>query len=172
MSDDENEPTTVSLRANDSHRLFEIAYAGARKSDLITELTNATPDGSDAIELTRVDEATLEKVVEFLVHHMEEPMNEIPSSLEGGTFEEIVTQEWYRAFMRNEDTNMVFDLLTAANYMGIKPLLDLACLTVTFELCGKSAEEIREILNLPDLTPEEEAQARTEHRWIFETPGE
>jgi hypothetical protein len=31
--------------------------------------------------------------------------------------------------------------------------------------------QIREILNLPDLTPEEEAQAREEHRWIFEDSG-
>jgi hypothetical protein len=28
--------------------------------------------------------------------------------------------------------------------------------------------QIREILNLPDLTPEEEVQAREEHKWIFE----
>jgi len=52
--------------------------------------------------------------------------------------------------------------------MGIKELLDLSCLKVTFQLTGKSAEEIREILRLPELTPEEEAQARTEHKWIFE----
>ena len=28
--------------------------------------------------------------------------------------------------------------------------------------------QIRQILNLPELTPEEEAQAREEHKWIFE----
>jgi hypothetical protein len=28
--------------------------------------------------------------------------------------------------------------------------------------------QIREILQLPDLTPEEEAQAREEHAWIFD----
>jgi S-phase kinase-associated protein 1 len=53
--------------------------------------------------------------------------------------------------------------------MGIKPLLDLACLKVTFELTGRSADEIRDILNLPELSPEEEANARIEHRWLFET---
>ena len=73
--------------------------------------------------------------------------------------------------------------------MGIKPLLDLTCLKVTFQLTGKNAEEvsvelackavylrvthllasqIRQILNLPELTPEEEAKAREEHKWIFE----
>jgi len=33
---------------------------------------------------------------------------------------------------------------------------------------GKSAEEIRVILNIPRLTPEEEAKARQDHRWIFD----
>lgn len=37
---------------------------------------------------------------------------------------------------------MLFDMLTAANFMGIKPLLDLTCLKVTFQLTGKNAEEV------------------------------
>jgi S-phase kinase-associated protein 1 len=81
-------------------------------------------------------------------------------------------QEWYQNFVNDENlggnNDMLFDLLTAANVMGIKELLDLSCLKVTFQLTGKSADEIRDILRLPELTPEEEAQARQEHKWIFE----
>lgn len=33
----------------------------------------------------------------------------------------------------------------------------------------QSADEIREILNLPELTPEEEGNARLDYRWLFET---
>lgn len=81
-----------------------------------------------------------------------------------------MTAAWYQEFADDDNMtqNMLFALLTAANYMGIKPLLDLACLKVTFQLNGKNSEEIREILSLPELTPEEEARAREEHRWIFE----
>jgi S-phase kinase-associated protein 1 len=95
-------------------------------------------------------------------------MTEIPTPLNGNSYAEIVTQEWYRDFLSTKPREKVFDLLTAANYMQIKPLLDLTCLRVTFELSGKSAEEIREILNLPAMTPEQEAKARQEHKWIFE----
>lgn len=81
-------------------------------------------------------------------------------------------QEWYQNFVSDDNlgknNDMLFDLLTAANFMGIKELLDLSCLKVTFQLTGKSSEEIREILRLPELTPEEEAKARIEHKWIFE----
>jgi S-phase kinase-associated protein 1 len=80
-------------------------------------------------------------------------------------------QKWYQDFVDDKNLgsrDMLFDLLTAANFMGIKELLDLTCLKVTFQLTGKNAEEIREILRLPELTPEEERQAREEHKWIFE----
>lgn len=170
MSDDENEPTTVRLKANESEREFEISYKAAKLSEFVRTIQEATPDGSTAIDLARVDEPTLEKVVEFLLHHMDEPMNEIPTPLGGNSLAEIVEQEWYRDFISGLERPMVFDLLTAANYMGIKPLLDLACLSVTFELSGKNADEIRDILNLPELTPDEEQTAREEHRWIFENP--
>jgi hypothetical protein len=33
---------------------------------------------------------------------------------------------------------------------------------------GKSSEEIRNLLNIPAMTPEEEEHARREHRWIFD----
>ena len=77
---------------------------------------------------------------------------------------------WYQDFVDEDNMpkEMLFSVLTAANYMGIKPLLDLTCLKVTFYLNGKNADDIREILSLPGMTPEEEARAREEHRWLFE----
>lgn len=53
-------------------------------------------------------------------------------------------QKWYQDFVADEnlDRDMLFELLTAANFMGIKPLLDLTCLKVTFQLTGKNSEEV------------------------------
>ena len=49
----------------------------------------------------------------------------------------------------------------AANYMDIKPLLDLTCAGVASMVKGKTPEEIRKVFNIVnDFTPEEEAQAR------------
>jgi len=58
---------------------------------------------------------------------------------------QVVTQDWYKNFVSDENVNrdMLFELLTAANFMGIKPLLDLTVLKVTFQLTGKGAEEVR-----------------------------
>lgn len=159
-----SEEDVVTLKSKDGKE-YTVPTGAASLSTLVRD---SMEDENEAINVMRVESKCLEKVVEFLVHHDEEAMKEIPTPLGGNKFEDIVTQDWYQRFVGREDRDMIFDLLTAANYMGIKPLLDLTCLKVTFELTGKSAEEIRLILNLPKLTPEEEAKARQDHKWIFE----
>lgn len=57
-------------------------------------------------------------------------------------------------------------LIQAANYMDIKPLLDVGCKTVANMIKGKSPEEIRKTFNITnDFTPEEEEQIRRENEW-------
>jgi hypothetical protein len=53
-------------------------------------------------------------------------------------------------------------------YQYSEPLLDLTCLQVSCQLMGKSADEIRNILNIPQMTEQEEKDARRDHRWIFD----
>eukprot|EP00543_Licmophora_paradoxa_P008406 CAMPEP_0202442978 /NCGR_PEP_ID=MMETSP1360-20130828/2340_1 /ASSEMBLY_ACC=CAM_ASM_000848 /TAXON_ID=515479 /ORGANISM="Licmophora paradoxa, Strain CCMP2313" /LENGTH=165 /DNA_ID=CAMNT_0049058531 /DNA_START=84 /DNA_END=581 /DNA_ORIENTATION=- len=163
--ENEGEAEIVTLVSKD-YQEFEIDFKAGKISNLIREAFNEDPD--QPVNVLRVNAACLEKVVEFLNHYHDDPMREIPTPLGGTVFNEIVEQAWYQEFVEREERDSIFDLLTAANYMGIKPLLDLTCLKVTFELTGKSADQIREILKLPELTPEEEAKARSEHKWIFE----
>lgn len=57
----------------------------------------------------------------------------------------------------------------AANYLDIKPLLDVGCKTVANMIKGKSPEEIRKTFNIQnDFTPEEEDQIRRENEWAEE----
>ena len=47
---------------------------------------------------------------------------------------QVMTQEWYQTFASEEQNgmtrDMLADVLSAANYMAIPPLLDLMCLKV------------------------------------------
>jgi S-phase kinase-associated protein 1 len=79
-----------------------------------------------------------------------------------------VVQEWYAKFI-NVDQEMLFELISAANYMNIKPLLDLTCATVAGMIKGKTPEEIRRHFSIVnDFTPAEEAQVREENKWCEE----
>ena len=43
------------------------------------------------------------------------------------------------------DQEMLFELILAANFMDIKPLLDLACAKVASMIKGKTPEDIRKV---------------------------
>jgi Skp1 family, dimerisation domain len=65
---------------------------------------------------------------------------------------------------------LLFDLVAAANYMNIKPLLDLACLAVSIMIKGKSAQELRTIFKIEaEMTDEERAQIDRENAWVAES---
>jgi S-phase kinase-associated protein 1 len=58
----------------------------------------------------------------------------------------------------------------AANYLDIKPLLNLGCKTVANLIKGKSVEEIRTTFNIKnDFTPEEEETVKKENEWCEES---
>ncbi len=141
-TDTDADTTTIKLRSEDD-QIFELPLRAANLSSFVSDALTEDDDGTDSeVKVLRVKGDCLKKVVEFLIKYKEEPMKEIPLPLGGNSFAEIVTQEWYQKFVAEEevDREMLFALLTAANYMGIKPLLDLTCLKVTFELTGKNAE--------------------------------
>ncbi|KAI9189769.1 suppressor of kinetochore protein mutant [Blastocladiella emersonii ATCC 22665] len=79
----------------------------------------------------------------------------------------MVIPEWDRALLDPLTHTALCRLIAAAHAFEIKPLVDLACLTLArrVDAC-KDEEEIRKVLNLTDnLTEEEKAQIRIEYAW-------
>jgi len=83
----------------------------------------------------------LQKVIEYLKYHDQNPPKEIRKPLLGKL--EDVVDEWDVKFVDVEQ-DLLFKLILTANYMDIKPLLNLACAKVASMIKGKTAEEIRE----------------------------
>ena len=80
-----------------------------------------------------------------------------------------VTTPWYAEFV-NLDQEILFELILAANYLDIKPLLELACAKVASLIKNRSIPEIRKFFNIEnDFTPEEEAQIMEENKWAEES---
>ena len=79
----------------------------------------------DDVDIVKVDSRCIEKVVEFLKHYDEEPLVEIKTPLEENTFDGVVKQKWYQDFVKGVDQPMLFDLVTAANFMAIREFLFL-----------------------------------------------
>ena len=119
------------------------------------------------IPLPNVKRETLKKVIKFCEHHKEEPLQDIEKPLKTNNIRDVVSP-WYGDYV---DVNIeeLYEIILAANYLDIKPLLEVTCAAVAAMMKGKSIEEIRELFNIEnDFTPEEEEQIREENKWAEE----
>jgi S-phase kinase-associated protein 1 len=133
-------------------------------SQMVADFIEDDDDTDTGVPITNVRAPVLTKVIEYCTHYQEEAMTPITTPLKSSRIEDLV-QPWYANFVQVEQP-MLFELVTAANYMDIKSLLDLTCLAVSIYIKGKSAEELRRIFNISDeFSPEEEEQVREENSW-------
>jgi S-phase kinase-associated protein 1 len=154
--------------------VYEVPVEVAKMSTLVaTTIDDDAEDDEDEVReipLPNVKDSVLSKVIEYCTHYKEEPMTSIQTPLKSSKIEELV-QPWYAKFVQ-VDQSLLFELVTAANFMDIKPLLDLTCLAVSVLIKGKQASELRAIFNISnDFTPEEEAQVREENKWVEHPNG-
>ncbi|EER09550.1 S-phase kinase-associated protein 1A, putative [Perkinsus marinus ATCC 50983] len=154
---------TVKLRSSQGE-VFDVPTNVACMSNLIQ---NMVEDGGvdEEIPLPNVKTAILAKVIEYCKHHESNPPDEISKPLKSTNLAECGVSDWDCGYV-NIEQGMLFELILAANYMDIKPLLDLTCAKVASMIKGKTTEEIRQQFNIVnDFTPEEEAQLREENKW-------
>lgn len=72
-------------------------------------------------------------------------------------------QEWYVDFIAVKQP-VLFELIRAANYMDIKPLLELGCASIASLIKGKKEDEVRELFqNEDEVTHEGEAHVCEEN---------
>jgi S-phase kinase-associated protein 1 len=141
----------VKLLSSDG-QIIEVPKYIAERSVTIKNIIEDTEDIGEEIPLPNILMYVLMKVIEFLTR-----MNP-----------DEETKPLDSAFFDN-DQKTLFDLILAANYLDIKPLLDAACMAVAEMIKGKTTEEIRHTFNIKnDFTPEEEEQIRKENEWCEE----
>lgn len=159
--------TLVKLTSSDNET-FNVEKEVAEKSELIKDLIADVGPSEDAIPLHNVNANVLKKVLEWCEHHRSDPRAEKEDEgASANTKRQTSTDmsEWDQKFMA-VDQEMLFEIILAANYMDIKPLLDVGCKTVANMIKGKTPDEIRKTFNIvKDFTPEEEAQIKRENEW-------
>jgi len=143
----------------------------AKKVAMMSELVKTMAEGDKEekeIPLPNVKSAVLNKVVAYMKYHVDNPAKEIEKPLKSANMNEVVSQ-WDADFV-DVDQELLFELILAANYMDIKPLLDLTCAKVASMIKGKTPEQIRKTFNITnDFTPEEEEAVRAENKWAEES---
>lgn len=142
---EENNSKKIMLLSQDDIQ-FEVSSNIIELSELVkTMICNSDEDDDNDVQempLPNVRSSVLAKVIEYCRHYSEEPMSEIEKPLISSEMCDVV-QNWYANFVDIDD-EMVFEILLAANYMDIKPLLNLCSATVASKCKGKTIEEMSE----------------------------
>jgi len=140
----------------------------AEMSSLIKSMIADDDDGDDEcdVPLPNVDAATLARVVAFLQHHVDAPMRPIPKPLKTPTLRDVVEDAWDADLVALPKKDVI-DLASAANYLHIESLLDLACAQIATHILNKSPEEIRKEFGIVgDFTAAEEKEIREQNKWL------
>ncbi|KAL3232751.1 hypothetical protein RNJ44_04667 [Nakaseomyces bracarensis] len=119
-------------------------------------------DDEIVMPVPNVRSSVLQKVIEWAEHHRD---SNFPDEDDDDSRKSAPVDAWDREFLK-VDQEMLYEIILAANYLNIKPLLDAGCKVVAEMIRGRSPEEIRRTFNIVnDFTPEEEAAIRRENEW-------
>jgi S-phase kinase-associated protein 1 len=134
----------------------------------LSQVISTMTRGSErTVLLENIHGKILQKVIEFLEYYIDFPLSEIERPLRSSDMKKVVG-DWYANYV-NVPQDELFELITASNYLGIGPLLDLTCAKVAAMIKGKTPREIIAKFNIQnDFTPEEEDAVRAEQRWAEE----
>jgi S-phase kinase-associated protein 1 len=139
LDDHEDQPSDFTFISNDEKNV-PIPRKAAMMSQLIKTMSENDPLETN-FPLPNVNAGILKQVVDYMIHHCDNPGKEIAKPIKSTNMSDLVSQ--WDADYTNVDQQVLFDLIMAANYMDVKPLLDLLCAKVASMVKGRSIEEIR-----------------------------
>ncbi len=115
------------------------------------------------IPTQNVRSAVMKNILEWCEHYKD---YEFPDDEQDDDSKKSAPIDPWDSNFLNVDQEMLYEIILAANYLNIKPLLNAGCKVVAEMIRGKSPEEIRKTFNIVnDFTPEEEAAIRRENEW-------
>lgn len=157
---------------------FRVSEAAARLSVVLADMIDNGCAGGN-IPLPNVDDRALATVIKYCDKHAAaEPGSNHGAADEGGgssssggntAASKKALDEWDRKLVEDLTQDALFDLITAANFLDIKGLLDASCQKVADMIVKKTPAQLRTMFRIAnDFTAEEEEEIRKESPWVFD----
>lgn len=155
MGDDYTGPVTVAADDGSVRVLADINVW--QQSVTIMEMVKDA-DPEQTIPLASVPKEALDKVVEYM-----EKMAEAASDEDKQTW----INDYKKSMEAQDQLHLLFQTMTAANFMNVKTLLDELCKFVAEMIAQRTPNEILDFFNIKkDATYREERELITTHKWI------
>ena len=143
----------IKLKSNDE-QVFTIKESAVNRSNLVKGILADYEDNTE-VPLPDVNGKTLKRIVDYLIHYENSEPKSIPKPLKNSQIEDIL-EKWDYEYIISVELEDSIDLLNAANYMDIAPLLQLTCCRIASEMIDRPVEEVRKIFGIEsDMTQEE-----------------
>lgn len=141
-------------------------YIGVVKDMLECVLVAPGQSQPYTIPVPNVSGTIMRKVLEYVDRHKTD--GPLPPDYEDRIRDtDAELDEWDGAFVKVDQATL-FSIMSAANYLNIKTLLDITCRTVAGMIQGKSADELRAFFGAADdLTESEKAAIEKENEWLI-----
>jgi len=152
-------------------------------SGLLKDMLEELDDVNEIPIMNKTKKATFVKLYEFLDMYKKDPMENITFPIKTKCISELKNlQPSYVKFIQDIDKdniNNLYDLINLADYMDLKPLLDLSMSllnSICYELASRETFDEQAIRNRLDChyvpSKEEEEESRRMHPWLYEIPIE
>ena len=157
----------VILKSNDNLEL-RIAKNAAKAMTFIQPLLDDDSDNEDEeiseVPIQKVRGKILAKVVDFCNQHYKDPMPEIMTPIRSCDIEELVPA-WYANYIKEMDWKCLQELVLAAHFMDVTPLIRLSVLAVSLHINMKTVDEIKTLLAI---TYDMNKKSNVDHRDVDE----
>lgn len=138
-------------------KTFQIEGRKLILSNVLKEMINeneSTHGSEEEIPIMKCDENTFLKVIEYLDHYIEEPMNEVPKPVPQNAKVGDIVQSFYTEYifgesidLTTEQEKMLYNLFIISNFLDIKSLFSLCCLKTAIMMRNADREKLAKMFN-------------------------
>ena len=154
---DIDDGTKVILISSDSKR-FEISAKAAMRSEIIKESILDSKEDEIEFNVNKVNGDILKKIVEYLEHYKNEEPKEVERPLKSKDFKECVNEFDYQFVSKIGNYEELKNLILSANFLNIKPLINLLSAYIAHKIKGINTSTIRNTFNIKELNKQEQKQ--------------
>ena len=152
------ENKTIKLKSLVDGKSVEILREAIERSEILKGMAQDYPDSSE-LEVKSVSSDDLLKIKEYLEHYVKEEPKEVERPLRSKDFKECVNEFDYQFVSKLENYDKLKSLILSANFLNIKPLINLLSANIAHKIKGINTSMIRSVFNIEeDLNEEEQKQ--------------
>ena len=147
----------INIKTEIDGKIIELSNKAAERSEILKGMLQDYPD-SPELTVKNVRGDDLLKIKEYLEHYKNEEPKEVERPLKSKDFKECVNEFDYQFVSKIGNYEELKNLILSANFLNIKPLINLLSANIAHKIRGINTSTIRNTFNIKELNKQEQKQ--------------